>query len=79
MLQFTNVLKSYGRNKVLDIPDFRLDPGIYWLQGPNGAGKTTLLRRLLAEYPGFGLVQRDDKKDIPVACPARPAGPDNAG
>lgn len=44
MLQFTDVLKNYGRNKVLDIPDFRLGPGIYWLQGPNGAGKTTLLR-----------------------------------
>lgn len=44
MLEFVKVQKSYGAQRVLDIPHFRLENGLYWLQGPNGAGKTTLLR-----------------------------------
>jgi ABC-2 type transport system ATP-binding protein len=44
MLEFIEVKKDYGALRVLDIPHFRLDEAIYWLQGPNGAGKTTLLR-----------------------------------
>ena len=44
MLEFTDVQKNYGALRVLDIPYFKLETGLYWLQGPNGAGKTTLLR-----------------------------------
>ena len=44
MLEFVQVQKDYGARRVLDIPHFRLENGLYWLQGPNGAGKTTLLR-----------------------------------
>jgi ABC-2 type transport system ATP-binding protein len=44
MLEFTQVQKNYGALRVLDIPHFQLEAGLYWLQGPNGAGKTTLLR-----------------------------------
>jgi ABC-2 type transport system ATP-binding protein len=44
MLELIQVKKDYGANRVLDIPYFHLESGIYWLQGPNGAGKTTLLR-----------------------------------
>jgi len=44
MLEFIQVQKNYGAQRVLDIPHFRLPNGLYWLQGPNGAGKTTLLR-----------------------------------
>ena len=44
MLQFNQLKKQYGDHLVLDIPEFRLEPGLFWLQGPNGAGKTTLLR-----------------------------------
>ena len=44
MLEFIQVQKHYGAQRVLDIAHFRLENGLYWLQGPNGAGKTTLLR-----------------------------------
>lgn len=44
MLEFIQVQRNYGGQCVLDIPHFRLENGLYWLQGPNGAGKTTLLR-----------------------------------
>jgi ABC-2 type transport system ATP-binding protein len=44
MLEFTHVQKNYDALRILDIPHFRLETGLYWLQGPNGAGKTTLLR-----------------------------------
>ena len=44
MLEFIQVQKNYGAQRVLDIPHFRLPNGLNWLQGPNGAGKTTLLR-----------------------------------
>ena len=44
MLEFSHVQKNYGALRVLDIPHFQLETGLYWLQGPNGAGKTTLLR-----------------------------------
>lgn len=44
MLEFIQVQKHYGARRVLDIPHFKLENGLYWLRGPNGAGKTTLLR-----------------------------------
>lgn len=40
------VLKSYGRNTVLDSAYLTADGGITGVLGPNGAGKTTLLRIL---------------------------------
>ena len=44
MLELIQVQKTYGARRILDIPDFRLENGLYWLQGLNGVGKTTLLR-----------------------------------
>lgn len=52
MLEFIDVQKKYGARRILDIPHFRLEHGLYWLQGPNGAGKTTLLR-IVAGILGF--------------------------
>jgi ABC-2 type transport system ATP-binding protein len=44
MLKFEDFRKSYGSHLVLDIPDFQLMPGTYWLRGGNGIGKSSLLR-----------------------------------
>jgi ABC-2 type transport system ATP-binding protein len=57
MLQFTDVQKSYGTKKLLDIPSLKLPGGIYWLQGANGTGKTSLLRMLAGILPFDGSIQ----------------------
>jgi ABC-2 type transport system ATP-binding protein len=54
MLEFRNLQKKFGDKPVIDIADFKLDPGIYWLQGPNGSGKTTLLRMIAGLIPFNG-------------------------
>jgi ABC-2 type transport system ATP-binding protein len=46
MLKFEDFRKSYGSHLVLDISDFQLLPGTYWLRGGNGTGKSSLLRCL---------------------------------
>ncbi|TDM42007.1 ABC transporter ATP-binding protein [Macrococcoides goetzii] len=44
-IQFNNVSKSYGENKVLDNINFEIEEGkFYTLLGPSGCGKTTILR-----------------------------------
>lgn len=57
MLQFTDVEKSFGSTRVLEIPSLELPVGIYWLQGPNGSGKTTLLRMLAGILPFRGQIR----------------------
>lgn len=48
----TSLSKSFGRRKVLDGLDFRVEPGqCIGLLGANGAGKTTLLKILLGLMP----------------------------
>lgn len=47
MLQINNLVKSFGRNQVLDGLTMEIKQGqIYGLVGPNGAGKTTTIKIL---------------------------------
>ncbi len=46
MLQLQGIRKKFGDKLVLDIPEWRVETGIYWIQGENGAGKSTLFRML---------------------------------
>jgi len=57
LLEFKNISKTFGRNKVLDdiTLDIRSQDRIA-LVGSNGAGKTTLFRCLLGEYQHQGEV-----------------------
>ncbi len=51
MIRFTNVTKSFRRNRILDGIDLTIGLGErVALIGSNGAGKTTLIRCLLGEY-----------------------------
>jgi tungstate transport system ATP-binding protein len=56
MIELRNIIKDFGKNRVLDIEDLRFAPGrIYALVGHNGAGKTTLLRCIAGlEKPSAG-------------------------
>ena len=58
-VEVENVVKSYGRLRVLDGATIRVRRGeIYGLLGPNGAGKTTLIRALIGMViPDSGKVQ----------------------
>jgi ABC-2 type transport system ATP-binding protein len=69
MLELFEVQKSYGGEKILDIPELQLQAGIYWLQGANGAGKTTLIRLLagLLPFRGDVRVHNHSLRKTPVA------------
>jgi ABC-2 type transport system ATP-binding protein len=57
MLQLTNLLKKYNDQVILDIPNFALQQGIYWLKGANGSGKSTLLKIIAGLIPSYGEIQ----------------------
>lgn len=54
MLQFTDIHKSYSSQVILQIPNFILEKGIYWVKGANGSGKTTLLKMVAGLIPFEG-------------------------
>ena len=54
MLRFFSTKKRYDQDVVIDIPEFQLQEGVYWLQGINGSGKTTLLRMIAGLSPFEG-------------------------
>ncbi len=57
LLEFKNISKTFGRNKVLDDINLNIHPqDRIALVGSNGAGKTTLFRCLLGEYQHEGEV-----------------------
>ncbi|HEY4286282.1 MAG TPA: ATP-binding cassette domain-containing protein [Puia sp.] len=69
MLELYQVQKSYGGEKILDIPNLQLSAGVYWLRGANGSGKTTLLRLLagLLPFTGEVCVGNHSLRKAPVA------------
>ncbi|GAB3898768.1 ABC transporter ATP-binding protein [Spirosoma agri] len=46
MLQLKNFRKAYMGHVVLQIDNFTIIPGMYWVRGSNGSGKSTLLKAL---------------------------------
>jgi ABC-2 type transport system ATP-binding protein len=53
MIHLHHVQKKYDRKLILNIPEFKLDNGIYWIYGLNGSGKTTFLKIMAGMIP-FG-------------------------
>lgn len=51
ILEATNIVKSFGKKKILNGLSFSLDSGgIYGIVGENGSGKSTLLKSLIGYY-----------------------------
>ena len=64
MLELTEVQKSFGTNKVLDIPVHSFSPGIYWIKGANGSGKSTLLSILAGLLPFKGSITLNNQVSL---------------
>ncbi|AEW00337.1 hypothetical protein A4D02_23705 [Niastella koreensis] len=54
MIHLQQVQKLYDRKLILNIPEFTLDNGIYWIYGLNGTGKTTFLKIMAGMIPFEG-------------------------
>jgi ABC-2 type transport system ATP-binding protein len=54
MIHLLQVQKKYDRKLILNIPEFKLDNGIYWIYGLNGSGKTTFLKIVAGMIPFDG-------------------------
>jgi len=61
-LQIEEIVKTYGRRRVVDGVSLRVDPGeIVGLLGPNGAGKTTTFHSIIGFVrPDSGRIRLDD-------------------
>jgi ABC-2 type transport system ATP-binding protein len=54
MIHLHQVQKKYDRKLILNIPEFTLDKGIYWIYGLNGTGKSTFLKIIAGMIPFAG-------------------------
>ena len=54
LLRILNFHKKYGSQTILQIPDFSLTSGIYWIRGVNGSGKSTLFKSIAGIIPYQG-------------------------
>ena len=54
MIYLQQVQKKYDNKLILDVPEFTLDKGIYWIYGLNGTGKTTFLKIIAGMIPFEG-------------------------
>ena len=59
MIEFENVVRSYGAKLAVDNLNLRIPPGtLFALLGPNGAGKTTTIKMLVGLLqPNSGFVR----------------------
>ncbi|MDD6920175.1 MAG: ABC transporter ATP-binding protein [Eubacteriales bacterium] len=65
MLEVQNLTFSYGKNKVLDNVNFKLDYGkLVCLLGENGAGKSTLFKCILQLYDNYAGVVAVNSKNL---------------
>jgi ABC-2 type transport system ATP-binding protein len=59
-LTLTDISKRYGSHTVLELDEWKISSGIYWLKGGNGTGKTTLFRIISGQTPFSGTVLLND-------------------
>jgi len=67
-LSIKNIIKRYGSNIILEIDEWKVSQGCYWIKGGNGKGKTTLFKIIAGQTPFNGTVEIDtillDKKPV---------------
>jgi len=56
LLTIQNFQKRYGSRTVLNIPEFSITTGIYWIRGANGSGKSTLFKSIAGIIPHLGSI-----------------------
>jgi ABC-2 type transport system ATP-binding protein len=68
MIHLQHVEKYYGDKLILNIPELKLENGVYWVEGINGSGKTTILKILsgLMPFKGDVLINNISIKKKPV-------------
>ena len=62
MIEVIDIHKSFGKNKVLQGIDLKIESGgIFAILGPNGSGKTTLIKSILGMViPDSGIIKLND-------------------
>ena len=85
MLDIPQLRKSYGELEILNIDNFNLDKGLFWIQGANGTGKSTFFKAIcgIISFEGDSLIDNISLKKSPVDyrkkityCEAEPEFPD---
>lgn len=64
VLEIRDLQQKYGPLEILNIPFWKIEKGIYWIQGENGAGKSTLFRTLSGMLPHAGSIVLDNTYDL---------------
>ena len=64
VLQIEHLRQHYGSHEVLNISNWAIDKGIYWIEGENGAGKSTLFRTLAGMLPYSGSIVLNEQFDL---------------
>lgn len=64
VFRIENLTQQYGSHQILNIPNWKIEEGIYWIHGENGAGKSTLFRTLAGMLPYTGQLVLNDHFDL---------------
>ena len=64
VLEIRDLQQKYGELEILNIPSWKIEKGIYWIQGENGAGKSTLFRTLSGMLPHTGTITLDERYNL---------------
>jgi len=59
-LTLRKIIKRYGSNTILELEEWKVTNGSYWIKGGNGKGKTTLFKLIAGQTPFTGTIEIDN-------------------
>jgi len=59
-LTLRKIIKRYGSNTILELEEWKVTNGSYWIKGGNGKGKTTLFKLIAGQTPFIGTIEIDN-------------------